>query len=522
MAKTQPMIVTMKYDEDVDEFAADVGDFASSMLDDVEVTDAMTADAFGGAKHTPSDDEVKVNADAGMFYADLTDSQVKKLEKDKNVEAVEEDALVFASDLGGTFDQLGEFSALEPDEEAVEDIEAWTADLDSDWEEYGEDIVSEAEADRLMLHEADIGDALQFEPGFEDQFDEDLAIDDVADYTADEMGTSGIPRKEIIKLVKCVLKCAVAQAGSLENVSAEDIDAALSASGVGAGDVQAAASDHITCGLKVIYATYAWRYSRGNRARVAVLDTGIDPRHPDLRVYGGISYVPGVRSWVDDHYHGTHVAGTIAALANRRGVVGVAPQARLYAIKVLNSRGSGRTSWIINGLTICARARIHVANLSLGSRVNTHNPRVYSAAFERAGRVFARSGGLAVAAAGNDRRRPVGNPARCPSFMAVSAVDCRRRLASFTNIGPQVEICGPGVGTVSTVPGGRYRSLSGTSMATPHVAGAAALVKARRPTRSGTSIRIHLRRTALDLGRTGWDPYFGFGLVNAYRAARYA
>lgn len=131
---------------------------------------------------------------------------------------------------------------------------------------------------------------------------------------------------------------------------------------------------------------------------MAVVDTGIAPRHPDLRVYGGASFVPGVTRWHDDHYHGTHVAGTIAAAMNRRGVVGVAPAARLYAVKVLDRRGRGQTSWILNGLAWCYRYRMHVVNLSLGSGATTHSTSNYSRAYENAGRLLRRRGILPVAA----------------------------------------------------------------------------------------------------------------------------
>ena len=232
----------------------------------------------------------------------------------------------------------------------------------------------------------------------------------------------------------------------------------------------------------------------GPGVRVAVVDTGITGRHPDLRVLGGANFTSASRRWDDDHGHGTHVAGTIAARRNRRGIVGVAPDARLYAVKVLNSRGRGKLSGILNGLGWCVRARMHIVNLSLGSRERSHNIGVYNRAYERAGRRLRTRGILAVAAAGNDNEA-VGNPARCPSFMAVSAIDLRRRRASFSCFGRQVEVAAPGVGILSTSPPNRYRTLNGTSMATPHVAGVAALVKVRHPSWHGDKIRLRLRRT---------------------------
>jgi subtilisin family serine protease len=350
-----------------------------------------------------------------------------------------------------------------------------------------------------------------------------ISFDDTT--TAAGEAATGIPRDKLVALVKCIIKCALeTTSGQVVEVSDEKISEILGAHGASGGSATVqAVRDYITCGLKIIYAPPAWRYSTGAGVRVAVVDTGIAPRHPDLRVYGGASFVPGVTRWHDDHGHGTHVAGTIAATANGRGVIGVAPAARLYAVKVLNSRGSGRISGILNGLAWCLRYRMHVVNLSLGSEVTTHDPRVYSRAYETAARRLRRAGILPVAAAGNSGRgrRPfVGNPGRCPSFMAVGAVDCSRRRAPFSSYGPQVEICAPGVGTWSTVPPNRYGQKSGTSMACPHVAGVAALVKRRRPAWSGDAIRVHMRRTALDLGTPGRDWFYGYGQVRAWHAVR--
>lgn len=301
------------------------------------------------------------------------------------------------------------------------------------------------------------------------------------------------------------------------------MDAPQDAQAPGEQPVQAASTDYITCGLNLIWTPPAWRYSTGAGVRVAVLDTGIAPKHPDLQVWGGVSFVPGVVPWFDDNGHGTHVAGTVAALRNGLGVVGVAPHARLYAVKVLDRSNRGRISWVLNGLAWCARTGMHVVNLSLSSDARTHDPRDYSVAYERAAWRLRQLGALPVAAAGNTGHTSapyVGNPARCPSYMAVGAVDCNRHRASFSSYGPQVEICAPGVSVWSTYPAATYRQMSGTSMAAPHVSGVAALVKRRRPGWSGSTIRVHLRHTAVDLGAPGRDWFYGHGLVNAFRALR--
>lgn len=468
----------------------------------------------------PDESTVLSNEDLGMVFADLTDREAEALTKKPGVESVEDDVWTYAlededldSPKGGD-DFEGEF--LEEDEEA-------SLEIDEALSEY--EFASDEDFDLISPEDATL--AAQLEPDVDDmEIDDRGEIVSLDDPAVQQVEAAGIPRDKILAIVKCVIKCAIEQtSGKVQDVADEKISEVLASFGV-VGSAQAAASairDYITCGLKIIYAPQAWRYSRGRGVRVAVVDTGITPRHPDLRVYGGASFVPGVKPWYDDHYHGTHVAGTIAALQNNRGVVGVAPRARLYAVKVLDRRGRGRLSGILNGLAWCYRHRMHVVNLSLGSLATTHDPRVYSRAYENAGRKLRGRCILPVAAAGNSgsTKQPyVGNPARCPSFMAVSAIDCKRRRAPFSSYGPQVEICAPGVNVWSTVPPTGYRQLSGTSMASPHVAGVAALVKRRRPAWCGDRIRVHLWRTALDLGRPGRDWFYGYGQVRAYHAVR--
>lgn len=231
---------------------------------------------------------------------------------------------------------------------------------------------------------------------------------------------------------------------------------------------------------------------------VAVIDTGIDRQHPDLNVVGGINCAQGsiFRATCsgdgdDDHYHGTHVAGTIAALDNDQGVVGMAPGARLWAVKVLNSKGSGYTSWIVAGIDwVTARAgEIEVANMSLGGAGYSQAEYYAIEGARTAGVAFA------VAAGNNDADANGYSPGGFDNVLSVSAladfnglpgggaastcrVDVDDTLADFSNWGPEVDIAAPGVCILSTYPleQGEYGTISGTSMASPHVAGALALL----------------------------------------------
>jgi subtilisin family serine protease len=258
------------------------------------------------------------------------------------------------------------------------------------------------------------------------------------------------------------------------------------------------------------------RGNTGAGVKVGVLDTGIDYTHPDLSANyaGGYDFVNHDNDPMDDEGHGTHVSGTIAARKDGQGVVGVAPNARVYALKVLGSTGSGSFSDVIAALDWCVSNGIQVTNNSYGS---SSNPGVtVQTAFDNA----TAAGIINIAAAGNSgnaagKNNSVGYPAAYSSVIAVAATDNNNNRASFSSTGPAVEIAAPGVSILSTKLGGGYVSFSGTSMATPHVVGTAALVIAA----GITNVRAQLQATATDLGAAGRDTWYGYGLVNADLAA---
>lgn len=256
--------------------------------------------------------------------------------------------------------------------------------------------------------------------------------------------------------------------------------------------------------------------NKGAGVKVAVIDTGIDYTHPDLdaNYKGGRDFVNNDNDPMDDHGHGTHVAGTIAAEDNGTGVVGVAPEAWLYALKILDSSGSGSDSDLIAAMQWAVDNHMQVVNMSLGTP--TDPGMTVQQAFDNA----AAAGVLSVAAAGNsDLWGLIGDtvewPARYESVIAVGATDNTDYLAYFSSTGPQVELAAPGVNIRSTLRGGGYGTMSGTSMATPHVTGTAALVIAA----GWSDVRARLASTADDLGLTGRDTWYGYGLVDADKAA---
>ncbi|GAA4390707.1 S8 family peptidase [Hymenobacter koreensis] len=263
--------------------------------------------------------------------------------------------------------------------------------------------------------------------------------------------------------------------------------------------------------IAMVKAPQAWPRTRGRGIKVAVLDTGI-ASHPDLIISGGASFVPGVTSYHDGHGHGTHCAGIIGARNNFLGVVGVAPQCNVYAVKVLNDAGSGQLSWILAGMAWARQNGMQVVSMSLGS--NSGPVVAYTIAVQQ----LLAMGCVVVAAAGNNGPAgTVGAPANSPGVIAVGAVDQHRVIAPFSSrggTGNQVTISAPGVSVNSTHLSNGYRSMSGTSMACPHVAGAAALVRMRYPTWTPAQITRRLVTTASDLGFPGNDTTYGAGLLN--------
>ncbi|MCA1031228.1 S8 family peptidase [Bacillus timonensis] len=253
----------------------------------------------------------------------------------------------------------------------------------------------------------------------------------------------------------------------------------------------------------------------GTGVKVAILDTGIDASHEDLNVVGGASFVAAEpNALVDGHSHGTHVAGTVAAVNNSLGVVGVAPNVDLYAVKVLDSNGSGSLSDIAKGIEWSIDNNMDVINMSLGGSSG-------STTLKQACDNAYNSGIVVIAAAGNSGSffwlNTIGYPAKYSSVIAVGAVDSTNKRASFSSVGNELEVMAPGVSILSTVPGNRYDTFNGTSMASPHVAGAAALILAKHPTLTNVQVRDRLKNTATYLG----DPfYYGNGVINVEKAIK--
>lgn len=274
-------------------------------------------------------------------------------------------------------------------------------------------------------------------------------------------------------------------------------------------------------GVSLIAARRMWPSTRGQGTVVAVLDTGIDYQHPDLKnnVIGGISFIPGEKNYLDENGHGTHVAGSIAANGK---ILGVAPESKLLAVKVLNKFGFGSYQGIASGVEWARKwqgsqgKKVNVINMSLGGPIS--DPYLH-----REIKDAVSEGITVVCAAGNSgdgksETREISYPAYYEETLAVGAVNLQTGIANFSNSNDRIDVVAPGVNTYSTSPGGEYVELSGTSMATPHVSGAVALIYSRFSKRFGrypsaAVLRDYVRYQCIDLGEVGFDELYGFGLL---------
>ncbi|PFO09411.1 serine protease [Bacillus sp. AFS076308] len=234
-------------------------------------------------------------------------------------------------------------------------------------------------------------------------------------------------------------------------------------------------------GVEMIQAPKVWEKTKGSGMTIAILDTGCDLTHPDLkdRIIGGRNFTNDDNGnkdvYRDYNGHGTHVAGTMAATQNQRGVVGVAPEANLLIVKVLDKNGSGQYDWIINGIYYAIEQQADIISMSLGG------PEDVSELHEAIQKAVEHNI-LVVCAAGNegdgqDATNEFDYPGSYNEVISVGAVNLDRRISDFSNSNNEVDLVAPGETILSTYLNGKFATLSGTSMATPHVSGALALIK---------------------------------------------
>lgn len=293
--------------------------------------------------------------------------------------------------------------------------------------------------------------------------------------------------------------------------------------------------------LSKINAFEAWDLTRGTGVTVAVLDTGVDLAHPDLKgnLVTGYDAISKSNNPKDMNGHGTHVAGVIAAVTNnRQGVAGVAPGAKIMPIKVLGENGGGDLGSIVDGIQWATDHGAQVINMSLGGPIE-------SPSWAEAVAYAAKKQVVVVAAMGNERDQgnPKNQPAATPGVIAVGATDPADKITEFSSYGEWISVAAPGFAIKSTFPtyscetyraykqnpeyfpaeskiALKYASVSGTSQASPVVAGIVALMKAKDPGLTPAKARQALMKTAVDLGKKGFDDDFGAGRVDALSAIK--
>ena len=305
-------------------------------------------------------------------------------------------------------------------------------------------------------------------------------------------------------------------------------------------------------GLQQLNLGTAWDTAQGRGIVVAVIDSGLDAKHEDIAANvwhnpneipgngiddDGNGYIDDVTGWdfvsndnrpQDGNGHGTHVAGTIAAVAdNGVGIVGVAPKAKILPLRGLGDNGTGSYADLIAALIYAADMGAHVINNSLGGEGE-------SQALRDAVNYARERGSVVIAAAGNDSRDVATfTPANLDGVISVGALNPINTKAGFSNYGARVDVFAPGDHILSLAASGtsvanhpdalqgKYAPLSGTSMAAPHVAGIAALILERFPTLNPDQVRKLLRDTTSNLGDIGWDTYYGFGRVEPVAALQH-
>jgi thermitase len=271
--------------------------------------------------------------------------------------------------------------------------------------------------------------------------------------------------------------------------------------------------------LPAIETGQGWNLSKGSKdVIIGVVDTGVQASHPDLqgKLLKGYNAVTKGSTPDDDVGHGTHVTGIIGALVNNgEGVAGISWYNKILPVKALDNSGAGTTYTVAEGIIWAADNGAKVINLSLGNYADSqflHDAIKY--AYDR--------DIVLVSASGNDNTERPGYPAAYPEVLAVAATNASHERASFSNYGDYVDVAAPGESIASTYPDSQYAALSGTSMASPHVAALAGLVRSLNPNLTNKEVMDLLTKNAVDLGTPGHDKYYGWGQVDIYKTLQAA
>ncbi|MBS4200622.1 S8 family serine peptidase [Bacillus sp. FJAT-49732] len=264
--------------------------------------------------------------------------------------------------------------------------------------------------------------------------------------------------------------------------------------------------------LKKIQMPKAWDITKGSsQITVAVIDSGVQINHPDLKgkIVFPYNVVTRGKNFTPDA-HGTHVAGIIAASMNKTGVAGIAPNVKIMPINVFKGENADMYDVAV-AVVYAADHGANVINMSLGSES-------YSYVLDYAAEYAKSEGVVLIAAAGNSDSYWETYPAALPSVLGISATNKNDNITDFSNYGTYIDLAAPGQDIYSTYTGSSYKNMSGTSMASPVVSGVAALILSKNPLLSADQVYNILKNSSVDLGSKGWDHFYGYGRVDAYKA----
>ncbi|MBX0318450.1 S8 family peptidase [Shouchella clausii] len=262
--------------------------------------------------------------------------------------------------------------------------------------------------------------------------------------------------------------------------------------------------------LKQIHADDGWNFANGTDTTIAIIDTGVDPNHPDLKgkLTEGYNAIDDSSDYKDTNGHGSHVAGIAAAVTNNiDGVAGVSWQSKIMPIKVLDENGEGSSYSVARGIYWAVDHGADVINMSLGDYY--HSDLLYEAI-----QYADKHDVVIVSASGNDNSEEPMYPAVYPEVITVAAVDQDRNRSFFSNFGDHVDLAAPGENIPSTYKDNQYAVLSGTSMASPHVAGLAALLRSANPDLNNDQIGDLILGACDQLGDGDYNVYYGYGEMN--------
>lgn len=279
-------------------------------------------------------------------------------------------------------------------------------------------------------------------------------------------------------------------------------------------------SEMVDMSVKMLGVMYEWKETLGKGIKVGIIDTGIDLNHSDLKgaVKDAKNFTSGDLNDVTDNVgHGTHVAGCIGARRNGKGIVGVAPECELYIAKAFDDNGFAKTDSIVSSLNWLRKNKVDVINMSFSSKETSEKE--YTAI-----KSCYNDGIILVAAAGNDgpdceKDSNIGYPAKFNEVIAVTAVDINKNAAEFSSCGTEAQVAAVGKEVLSTYKNNKYAVLSGTSMATPLISGAAAILQAKAKIRFERSLTPYEASLIIDmyadcLGNFGHDKRLGYGLFS--------